>query len=59
VRSDFGIKISPNFPHAAQRSSQKSFRLKGDAFKIAQNANKYVGYLCNKICRQELSKIAQ
>ena len=35
------------------------FYLKINVLKISQNVNKYLGYFCNKIYNQELSKIAR
>ena len=45
------IKSSPISPQTCPKSSLRSFY-----FKIAQKIAKYLGYFCNKIWHQELSK---
>ena len=47
-------KVAQNFPKVAQIVRKC---MKMDVFKTAQNVNIHLGYLCKKICHQELSKI--
>ena len=54
-----GIKCNPNFPKAAQKVPKSVFDLKVIYLKVAQKVDKYLGYLKDTICLQELSKIAQ
>ena len=52
---DVSMQSWPNL----SKSSHSSFYLNVMPFKITQNVTKYLGYFCNKICYQELSRIAQ
>ena len=53
------IKRSPNFTISSLKSCHSSVYLKGVFFKGAHKVNEYLGNLSEKICHQNLSKIAQ
>ena len=60
VWPDAGIKINPSFPVRAQTVTKVIFYyIVTKCFKIAQKASKYLDHVDEKICCQELSKIAQ
>ena len=59
VWPDAGIKINPNFLVLAQKVTKVAFYYIVIYFKIAQKVSKCLGHFSEKICYQELSKIAQ
>ena len=59
MRPDDWIQSCPNLSKSCPKSSHSSFYLKIASFKITWKVSNYFGYFCKKICRQELSKIAQ
>ena len=54
VWPDAGIKSNPYFPKAALKVSKVVFYLKMIFLKVAQKFEKYVGYLKETICCQNL-----
>ena len=52
-------KLTPNFPVLAQIVTKVAFYYTVTYFKIAQKVSKYLGHFNEKICFQELSKMAQ
>ena len=56
---DGRIKSIPFSSNVAKNVDTTVFTLKVMLLKKPKQFSKYLGYFCNKICRQELSKIAQ
>ena len=53
------LKVAQIYPNVDPKSSLNRVYFKVMSFLKAQKVTKYLGYFCNKICYQELLKIAQ